>query len=104
VIIDNPPYTGEETKAKVLGALMATNKPFCMLLPMTILHSALLREVVGTAKVQAIIPRRVMVRKASIESGKGGSKNRGEEATAVPFKYLVWLCYRMNLKKDLYFL
>mmetsp|Transcript_59348 Transcript_59348/g.119084 ORF Transcript_59348/g.119084 Transcript_59348/m.119084 type:complete len:266 (+) Transcript_59348:118-915(+) len=112
VIIDNPPYTGEETKAKVLSALKATNKPFCMLLPMTVLHSALLREVLGTTKVQAVIPRRVLVRKAtpvvSAETGKsgalgGGGSDAPEQAAAVPFKYLVWLCYRMDLKKDLYF-
>jgi hypothetical protein len=133
VIIDNPPYTGEEIKSRVLIALEATKKPFAVLLPMTVLHSKLLRDVLDTKYVQTIIPRKVMVKKSSsssslssssYEEGGGGGggeceraeeeeqdektmvKNRGSAtgtSGAVPFKYLVWLCYRMNLKSDLYF-
>ena len=65
VIIDNPPYTGEEIKTKVLKALRDTEKPFAMLLPLTVLHSKLLRDVLDVKYVQAIIPRRVLVRKTA---------------------------------------
>ena len=95
VVIDNPPYTGEQMKTDVLKTLKEIDKPFVMLLPLTVLHSKLLRDVLDTKHVQAIIPRRVMVRKSEAES----------EANAedIPFKYLVWLCYRMNIKGGLQF-
>jgi len=111
VVIDNPPYTGEEMKANVLRALRAMNKPFAVLLPLTVLHSKLLRDVLDTKHVQAIIPRRVMVRKSEADSGGGGGGSGGSggggkagmAAPAVPFKYLVWLCYRMGIKGGLQF-
>ena len=37
---------------------------------------------------QVVIPRRVLVRKTGREM--------------IPFKYLCWLCYRVNLPRDLY--
>ena len=113
VIIDNPPYTGETMKTNVLRALRATNKPFCVLLPLTVLHSKLLRDVLDTKHVQAIIPRRVMVRKSETDctakkkgkknSGGGGDGGGAMGGGAVPFKYLVWLCYRMGIKGGLQF-
>lgn len=89
-ILDNPPYTNPETKQKVLKALLETEKPFCVLLPIAILHSAYLRENFDLGKVQTIMPRKVMVKKTNQD--------------AVPFKLLVWLCYGMGLKRDLYLL
>ena len=90
LIWDNPPYTSPDTKEKVLRALAATRKPFVMLLPMSILHVGFVREVVDMASVQAIVPRRVWVRKVD-----------GDE---LPFKYLVWFCSGVKLKRDLLFL
>lgn len=90
LIWDNPPYTSPETKEKVLIALAKLGKPFVMLLPMTVLHVKFVRDVLDMSKVQCIIPRRVLVRK----SGK----------TQVPFKYLCWLCYNVNLPRDMYFI
>jgi len=39
---------------------------------------------------QVLIPRKVFVCK--------------RDGVEVPFKYLCWLCYRLQLKRDLYFL
>lgn len=89
-IWDNPPYTSPETKQQVLQGLKKTNKPFCMLLPIAIIHSAFVRDLFDMDKVQLLIPRKVEVRK----------KNQAP----VPFKLLLWFCYNMKLERDLYFL
>ena len=80
----------------VLHIYYIPGKPFAVLLPLTVLHSKLLRDVLDTKHVQAIIPRRVMVRKAT-------SPEEKTEEAAVPFKFLVWLCYRMELPSSLIF-
>ncbi|KAJ1620366.1 hypothetical protein T492DRAFT_602446 [Pavlovales sp. CCMP2436] len=90
VIIDNPPYTNREIKERVLRALAQCGKPFVLLLPISTLHVAFVREALDMSAVQAIVPRRVHVRKSS-----------GPE---LPFKYLVWLCYRTAFERDLSFL
>jgi hypothetical protein len=87
VVIDNPPYTGKGMKEKVLTALVASGVPFCLLLPLGVLHGAMVREILDGKHVQALIPRRCWV-----------SKSGGKE---VPFKYLVWLCYKLDLDRDL---
>jgi len=91
VVIDNPPYTGKGIKEKILTALIEKDLPFCLLLPLGVLHAKFLRDVTSAGerrrKVQAIVPRRVFVH-----------KEHGEE---LPFKYLVWLCYGLELEKDL---
>jgi hypothetical protein len=89
VIIDNPPYTAQETKDAVLKALVATGKPWCMLLPSSVLFSAGFREVVDTEHVQLVLPRRVRVCKAG--------------QSPVPFKQLVWVCHGMCLDRDINF-
>ena len=90
-IIDNPPYTGKGMKEKILTILIAKDVPFCLLFPLGVLHSKFLRDLTATKerrrKVQAIVPRRVFVH-----------KDYGEE---LPFKYLVWLCYGLELERDL---
>ena len=89
LIWDNPPYTSPETKERVLRALAATNKPFAMLLPVSVLHVGFVREVVPMQHVQTIVPRRVWVRKT--------------DGDVVPFKYLCWFCCRARLSRDLLF-
>jgi hypothetical protein len=86
-VVDNPPYTGKGMKEKVLRALVDADVPFCLLLPLGVLHTATVREILNVDEVQALIPRRCWVSK------------RGQKE--VPFKYLVWLCYKMNLPRDL---
>ena len=90
VIWDNPPYTSQETKQKLLEGLKSTGKPFCMLLPLPVVHAQFVRDILDMTKVQCIIPRKVRVCKTNKDP--------------VPFKYLVWLCYKCNLNKDLYFI
>jgi len=87
-VVDNPPYTGKGMKERILKALKGAGVPFCLLLPLGVLHSAMVREILDTEHVQVIIPRKCYVMK------KGG--------TEVPFRYLCWLCYRMCLERDLY--
>ena len=91
LIWDNPPYTGPQLKERVLRALADSGKPFVMLLPSSVLHSKLLQDVFDTRRVQVIYPRRVFVRKTGKDK--------------VPFKYLVWLCYKLDcLDRDVVFL
>jgi hypothetical protein len=87
LVLDNPPYTGAELKTKILTTLVQLKKPFILLLPSSVLFSKLFRETLSSELVQLIIPTRVAVRKT------------GDEA--VPFKYLIWLCYGVQLPKDL---
>jgi len=88
-IWDNPPYTTPDMKERVLRALVACQKPFAMLLPISILHVGFVREIVPMEHVQAIIPRRTFVRKMD-----------GDE---LPFKYLCWFCWQAELSRDLIF-
>jgi len=88
-IWDNPPYTTPDMKERVLRALVACQKPFAMLLPISILHVGFVREIVPMEHIQAIIPRRTFVRKMD-----------GDE---LPFKYLCWFCWQAELRRDLVF-
>lgn len=90
IIIDNPPYTGKDMKVKVLRALEATGKPFVMLFPSSILFSEAMRDTLDPDFTQVIVPRKVQVRKTGQDT--------------VPFKYLVWLCYKTSLPRDLMFI
>ena len=87
VVVDNPPYTGKGMKERVLKALVEADVPFCLLLPLGVLHGAMVRETLDQRHVQCLIPRRCWVSK------RGGAE--------VPFKYLVWLCYKLDLDRDL---
>ena len=89
LIWDNPPYTTPDTKEAVLRALAAGGKPFAMLLPISILHVAFVRDIVNMDHVQAIIPRRAWVKKT--------------DDRELPFKYLCWFCTHVGLKRDLLF-
>jgi hypothetical protein len=91
LIWDNPPYTGEGMKEKVLMAAFAAKKPFVLLLPSSVMFSNLLRDCLTEEqqkKIQVIAHRRVLVKKT------------GENQAAVPFKYLIWLAYDVNLERD----
>jgi hypothetical protein len=84
-----PQYTSAETKERVLRALAASGLPFAMLLPISVLHVAFVRDILDMSQVQVIIPRRVHVCKTDREE--------------VPFKYLCWFCYRTKLPRDVLF-
>eukprot|EP00928_Gymnodinium_smaydae_P035610 TRINITY_DN25028_c0_g1_i1.p1 TRINITY_DN25028_c0_g1~~TRINITY_DN25028_c0_g1_i1.p1 ORF type:complete len:305 (-),score=56.33 TRINITY_DN25028_c0_g1_i1:20-892(-) len=89
-IWDNPPYTNQPIKERVLRACVESGKPFCLLLPLSILHAQFARDLLDCSQVQSVIPRKVYVKKRNQEP--------------LPFKYLVWLCYKTGLDRDLYFL
>lgn len=89
LIWDNPPYTGAVLKTRIFESLVACGKPFVMLLPSSVLHSKMLQDLLDPQHIQCIIPRRVEVRKTNQDP--------------VPFKYLVWLCYKTSLDRDLLF-
>jgi hypothetical protein len=74
-------------KERILTALVKQNVPFCLLLPIGVLHGAAVRKILDATKTQVLIPRRVFVAK----KGKPD----------VPFKHLVWLCHGMGLGRDL---
>ena len=56
LIWDNPPYTDEAIKTKVLEALVDSGKPFIMLLPITTLHVKFVRDLLDMTKVQVLLP------------------------------------------------
>ena len=87
VVIDNPPYTGKKIKEQIVERLTKTTLPFCLLLPLGVLHARFARKILDASKVQVLIPKLVWVKKKD-----------GEE---VPFKYLVWLCHGLHLDRDL---
>jgi len=91
LVLDNPPYTGQDLKERILTALTKANKPFCLLLPSSVIFTKFIRDCLDMPAVQIIVPRKVFVRKA------------GDNQNAVPFKYLIWLCHKMKLPKDLNF-
>ena len=88
LIWDNPPYTAADTKDAVLRALVGTGKPFCMLLPSSVIYAKLFRDVLAAERVQLVLPRRVRVCKTG--------------APPVPFKFMAWVCYDTRLPRDLY--
>lgn len=49
----------------------------------------MVRQTLDPSHVQTIVPRKVWVHKSG----------RAED---VPFKYLCWLCYKLDLERDLY--
>jgi hypothetical protein len=89
LVWDNPPYTGAGIKEQILSVLHDSGKPFVLLLPSSVLFSKLVRDTLDMDHVQVVMPRKVMVRKTN--------------QAPVPFKHLVWLCYRLNMDKDLVF-
>merc|ERR1711924_503508 len=87
LIWDNPPYTSAETKEKVLRALAASGLPFAMLLPISVLHVAFVRDILNMAQVQVVIPRRVHVCKTGREevpfsTSAGSATERSCRATS----------------------
>lgn len=89
LVWDNPPYTGVGIKEKIFQALVTAGVPFILLLPSSVMFSKFVRDCLDMTLVQLVVPRRVLVRKTGHD--------------AVPFKHLVWFCYRTKLKRDVMF-
>lgn len=137
-IWDNPPYGSLQTKRRVLKALVGTGKPFCVLMPISVLQGPLLREVLTASSGGS------HQLSSSTLCGRGRSQTQGSKAAGPEFpkghggnavsslsrlppdvqviiptkvpcrahnhgkptgcKGLIWLCYRMALDQDVYFL
>ena len=111
IIIDNPPYTSAETKEAVICALVDTAKPFCILLPSSVLFTQLFRNNLPDG-VQLVLPRRVKVCKTGGDpvpvraQGSAGRRFVCAVLTCRPptqFKQMVWICRGCELAKDLNF-
>ena len=90
VVIDNPPYriTGIPlTKEKIIMRLMDLNKPFMLLVPTTTLQTKYFKNL-DDGNFQVIMP-----------STKYNFEKDGKIHKATPF-YTLWICWKMNLKKD----
>lgn len=87
LIWDNPPYTSQDTKERVLRAMVESGKPFALLLPISVLHAKFVRNIVPMDLTQCIIPHHTWVCK------------RGE--AHLGFKYLCWFCCRTALERDI---
>jgi len=90
IIWDNPPYTTLKMKERVLRALEKCGKPFCILVPITVVQGKMITDVLKELdKIQLIIQRKVYAR-------------NGAHEKVTTCKGLCWLCYRMDLPHDLY--
>ena len=109
IIIDNPPYTSAETKEAVLCALVDTARPFCVLLPSSVLFTQLFRNCLPEG-VQLVLPRRVKVCKtggAPVPVRARRHLCAGGAHALLPspsqFKQMVWICHGCELAKDVNF-
>lgn len=97
LVWDNPPYTSTAQKLRVLRALKDAELPFCLLFPASIIGGAGIREIFAggdAAALQFIHPRKV----AAIPLGEA-AKASGK---VVQCSGLVWVCWRLDLQRDVY--
>jgi hypothetical protein len=87
LIVSNPPYS---RRNEVLKRLFEWNKPFIMLMPITTLCYIKTQKILKDYKIQVIIPNIY----------KGFIDKKGNPTKCPPF-YLCYICYKMNLEKDI---
>ncbi|CAD7956125.1 unnamed protein product [Amoebophrya sp. A120] len=128
LILDNPPWTTLKMKKRILRAMVTLNKPFCLLTPTNFLQGPLLRSELGIfhglgsegkesssrSTVQVLLPTKVPAIPvvnitSSIMHDRKKDKDQDVDVSAtkrkvIQCKNLAWLCFRMNLPKDLYFI
>ena len=93
-IVDNPPYMIKGitlTKKKIITRLKSFNKPFMLLLPTTTLQTKYFKELFDK-DIQLLIP-----------PGKYNFLKDGVLTYGCPF-YTLWICWKMNFKKDINYL
>lgn len=90
IILTNPPYS---SKVRVFKQLYKINKPFCVLVPVSTITKLFIRKIFGNDinEIQMIIPNK------RIHFNKNGN-----ETKKCCFDTL-WLCYKLNLEKDISF-
>jgi len=132
LIWDNPPWTSLKMKRRILKKLLQFDKPFCVLVPTNFLQGSLLREFVGVDDVigelkvsssvadgckgvtervgnataprsersrwQIILPTKVW----ALPVGRVETETLAPPRKPIGCKNLAWLCYKMNLDRDLY--
>jgi len=87
-IVSNPPYSA---KREVFTRLKELGKPFVMLVPTTTLHTKYLQQLFGDENLQVIMP----YKKRQFDSPTKQLKKDGCSF------YTCYICYKMNLPKDL---
>lgn len=90
-IISNPPYT---QKREVFERLKLLGKPFIMLVPTTVLHTKYFKETFQDEHIQLIIP----FRKRQFDKLEGGKIVEQKDNCSF---YTLYVCWRMNLDKDI---
>lgn len=91
ILVSNPPYS---KKRETFERLRKLDKPFVMLVPTTCLHTQYFKDTFGdTDDIQLIIP----YRKRQFISPK-----RTLKPTGCSF-YTLYVCYKMNLPKEIFF-
>lgn len=85
--VSNPPYS---KRNEVLNRLFEWDKPFIMLMPITTLCYMKTQKILRNYKIQIIIPNIY----------KGFIDKNGNSTKCPPF-YLCYICYKMNLPRDI---
>ena len=88
ILISNPPYS---MKPKIFKRLAEIDKPYMMLVPVSTMTKKFLKTYFHD-KIQIVIP------KSRIHFVKNG------EQTKSSWFDTLWVCYKMNLEKDIIFL
>jgi hypothetical protein len=97
VIVSNPPYSKNK---KILLRLAELNKPFCLLLNECCLHSNYFKKTFQDTldEIQLIIPKKINYLIKSEEE-----ENELLIGKGCPF-YSIFICWKMNLEKDINFI
>jgi len=93
IVVDNPPY---ETKNKIITTLVERNKPFMLILPVSTIcynYSKILK-----GDLQIVIPKKRPKFIYYDKKTKKTDKNWMKKSSAFDS---VWVCWKMNLEKDI---
>ena len=91
IVIDNPPYKSSERvmmKREIMKRLKILDKPFMILVPSSTIQTAYFKDLFDK-DIQLIIPSK------QYQFLKNGVLTNG-----CPF-YTIWICWKMNFKKDI---
>lgn len=88
ILVSNMPYS---IKKEVFTRLKKIDKPFVMLVPTTTLHTKYFKNLFENDRIQVILP----YKKRQFSSNKKALKKSGCSF------YTCYICYKMNLPKDI---
>ena len=95
-IISNPPYNPRGMKEKIFRRLKQLDIPFIMLVPSTCLHTKYLYDIFNNEDIQILMPNDE-INFYQIKDSKILKRNNCSF-------YTCFICYKMNLDKDLIFI